>query len=394
MNNSNNVKTYTGHPLIANKQDYMVYHKYVTINSEDRDITKFPNASEFEIELPQDYCNVSTIRLASWTFPANYNSFSAAFRNNIMTFQINDPYNAPLYDAGNALQVAIYNGLLANQNNNYVVILPDGFYNTSQIASALQGLMNAAVTDYLSSYLDPSLGFTSYNGFVIVFNNASNLLWFGNNCDSFILTNTSHEIDAVSNAIKCNNPTLPQYINQGLPAYLGLNPKLDLISKQANTFEFKQDINAGINGVWLQPNSTLPNCQAYYIVASTTPNLFGNSTFYMDIHDFNCIDQTSPYSLNNFTKHTNITNGMVNAAFAKIPIPSTPLSQWYDSVSIAYKFYDPPAERIRKFRLRLRYHNGQLVDFRGQEYSFTLEFTIYLPQIAKKYNLTKPDYYL
>ena len=68
--------TQTNHPLIPNSNDYLIYKKYVSIHSEDRDIIKYPDASNFEIELPQDITNIYALRLINWTFPANYNTFS------------------------------------------------------------------------------------------------------------------------------------------------------------------------------------------------------------------------------------------------------------------------------------------------------------------------------
>jgi hypothetical protein len=112
----------------------------------------------------------------------------------------------------------------------------------------------------------------------------------------------------------------------------------------------------------------------------------GPAYFYMEIANNNCLDETSPYTVNNFTATTNITNGVVNSAFAKIPVPSTPISQWFDRESLPYKMYWPPAERIRKLNIKIRYHNGQLVKFGVFPYSFTIEFTQYVSQQIKKIN--------
>ena len=71
----------TGHPIQPNAQEYMSYTKHVSIHSEDRDIIKFPNSSFFEIELPEDINNVVSVRLSTWTFPANYSTFSETFNN-------------------------------------------------------------------------------------------------------------------------------------------------------------------------------------------------------------------------------------------------------------------------------------------------------------------------
>ena len=75
-----------------------------------------------------------------------------------------------------------------------------------------------------------------------------------------------------------------------------------------------------------------------------------------------------------------MTNGIVNSAFAKIAIPTTPISQWFDRDSLPYKFYYPPAEKMRRLKFKIRYHNGEVVNFGIFSYSFVIEFTIQLPQ--------------
>ena len=112
----------------------------------------------------------------------------------------------------------------------------------------------------------------------------------------------------------------------------------------------------------------------------------GPAYFYMEIANNNCIDETSPFAVNNFTLTTNVTNGIVNASFAKIGIPSTPISQWFDRDSLPYKMYWPPAERIRKLSIKIRYHNGQLVNFGIFPFSFTIEFTQVFPQRDRTIN--------
>ena len=110
----------------------------------------------------------------------------------------------------------------------------------------------------------------------------------------------------------------------------------------------------------------------------------GPAYMYMELEGQNCIDETAPYNVSEFTLKTNETNGIVNSAFAKIAIPSTPMSQWFDNEHMPYKFYYPAAERMRKLKVRLRYHDGQLVNFGVFNYSFTIEFILQLPQILRK----------
>lgn len=117
----------------------------------------------------------------------------------------------------------------------------------------------------------------------------------------------------------------------------------------------------------------------------------GPAYFYMELNGNNCIDETSPYTLNKFTLSTNITNGVTNSAFAKIGIPTTPISQWFDKESLPYKMYWPPADRIRKLGVKFRYHNGQLVNFGAFPYSFAIEFTQLQSQQNRRINSLAKD---
>ena len=80
------------HPLIMNSQQYILQYKYCTINSDDRDIKKYPNPAEFDIELPQDYDNVQSVKLNSCTFPNKYDTFTSQNNNVIFLFSVRPYY--------------------------------------------------------------------------------------------------------------------------------------------------------------------------------------------------------------------------------------------------------------------------------------------------------------
>ena len=101
----------------------------------------------------------------------------------------------------------------------------------------------------------------------------------------------------------------------------------------------------------------------------------------------NCIDETSPWNLSEYTMRNNQTNGIVHSSFAKIPLVSTPLSQFYDRDSVSYKYWNPPAERISKLKVKFRYHNGQTVSFGQFNYSFMIEFNVLSPQQERSYSI-------
>ena len=118
----------------------------------------------------------------------------------------------------------------------------------------------------------------------------------------------------------------------------------------------------------------------------------GPAYIYMEIDTLNCIDETSPYNLSKFTQQSNETNSRVNASFAKIPVPTTPLSQWFDNSSLPVQYFMPPADNIRRLQIKLRYHNGELVNFDNFEFSFMLEFVLLIPQIERSLKVFNPIY--
>ena len=222
----------SNHPLIPNSQEYMIFRKYVSINSTDRDCIKYPNSSEFEIELPQDYLNVVSVKLDSWSFPANYSVFSLLSNNTLFTFKITNPYNPFVNGLSDPLQEEIYTALSINANENYIISIEEGFYTPNQMATELTNKMNQAVSNHILKYLI-SIGSTNintfkenglYSEFVIVYNIVGQKLWFGNRSCGFTITNTANTvIQKVNNGSykNCLVNTIPDFSNWGLPPFLG-----------------------------------------------------------------------------------------------------------------------------------------------------------------------------
>ena len=421
-NQGNQFNTNTNHPIIPSSQEYMYYKKYVSIHSEDRDMLKFPNPSEFEIELPEDLLNVASLRLVSWSFPSNYSTFSISTSNISMTFKINNPYNPNAFDITDLLVVKTFEYLFLNQDENFVIIIEEGFYNPNQMATELTNKFNHAVTvrltDYFiekstdssltpeeqASYLEANKQLIlagGYSNFVIVYNNVGQKIWFGNTCDGFLLTN---EVQSVKNTLVENlycgaRAQLPEFSHWGLPGNLGLtrcNQQSKSGSEVSNIVTYIAyyygkivprfyygDVSYGDDGFWLVPSLTLIGSEVQWLEGTYKINLMGPGYMYMELEGNNCIDETSPYNVSSFTLSSNETNGVVNSAFAKIAVPSTPISQWFDRDSLPYKFYYPPAERMRRFKIRIRYHNGELANFGIFSYSFVIEFTLQMPQMLR-----------
>jgi hypothetical protein len=114
----------------------------------------------------------------------------------------------------------------------------------------------------------------------------------------------------------------------------------------------------------------------------------------MEIEGLNNMDELVPYDKNQYTRTNSGNSGIVNSAFAKIPISnqdSLTLPPFARIIYPNYYYFNPPAERIKKIRIKLREHNGQLLDLTNSTFSFLLEFTLYKPQIEKKYSMFVPE---
>ena len=403
--NNNNLNVSTMHPLIQNSQEYMVYKQFVSIHSEDRNISKYPFSNQFEIMLPQDYTNVVSVGLDSWTFPAHYNTFSAIQNNISIVIKFTNIYNPGI--GAPPVLTAIYDALLANQDNPYIVVIGEGFYNPIQIAKEITNRMNITVSVYIHEYLVNN-GYLSsvitqfdliggYDQFVVAYNEVEQKLFFGNKSSGFTLENSSEFYPLSQHSVfrECNNSAvLPEDINWGLPYFLGFS-RCPVTAIESPSYLYPRfyygDYITGDNGYWLLPSPSYGNTQVFYTTSPYKVNLMGPSFFYMEIEGMNNIDETSPYNVSKFTNETNENQGIVKSSFAKISIPTTPISQWFDSVGVRnLKVYNPPAERIRKLQIKLRYHNGRLVDFGTFDYSFTLVFTTLVPQTNKALKAFNP----
>ena len=361
------------HPLIQNSQQYIAQYKYCTINSDDRDIKKYPNSAEFDIELPQDYDNVQSVKLNSCTFPTKYDTFTRQNNNIMFRFSVR-----PYYVVGTTYYLDPT--VIATE---FAFEIESGSYKPDQMATELTNKMNLVVSEYVSGL---SSGVLYYSDFLVEYNEISGKLWFGNKNSEFTLNNgSSIYLDSLirSNTECSKRNKYIEYINWGLPYYLGFSQQNITSSPITNDTQlfYKSYLP------WLTSTAGT----AHVIIADRKALLCGPTHFYLEIAGMNNVDETMPYSADKFYSHTNETNGIVNACFAKIPILTSDSTTWYNERSESYMLYNPPAERIRRIRVKIRHHNNRLVSFDNFEYSFVLQFGLFMPQNEKKYGVYVPE---
>jgi len=412
MNNNNNqnpTNTFTysntnqNHPLQQNVQDYFQYKKYVSISSEDRDIIAYPTSSNFEIELPEDIINVSTVRVSDYAFPSNYSIFSVENGNTTLAFQIVHPYNPYEHEGTpDTLQIAIYEALTSIKNKRINISIQDGFYIPQQMVTEITRKMNEAITRQIIEYfkekgdtgsLDAFIAANGYKRFLVVYNEVSFKIWFGNRTDVFEMLNQDVAFDSglVQNSSCIRGYKTPELSDWGLPSNLGMT-RCNITSIQAESvletrFYYGDVYSFNDTGIWLIPDPLCPGSKTSFIECNSKINFLGPSHFYICIDTLNCIDITSPFSVSNFTLKTNQSNGVVNQALAKVSLYSAPLSEFFDKGLPYYKFFVPPKDNIRRLKIAIKYHNGQFVNFDSFNYTFTLEFTQLIPMNSRKMNI-------
>ena len=392
------------HPLIPREQTFSVNRKLISVHSEDRDINKWPNANHFELQLPQTYTNVETIALVEYSFPTYYYTFYNESQNTKITFTAN------ISMAGHG------------DTGPVVVTISPGFYSHAQLAAEMQNQLNLAVRA-----LSPSLA--SYGNFRVFYDEVRQRFLFGNTTDPFTFIYSAPEsydsepcyAPCINAAAAAAQPSATirwnQYTNWGLGYNLGFvkclpsecgNPN-DVVTANravASAVTSSQRVNYVIN-----PNaSTAPYPigyewltvigTGYVLVPPNPPSLNGASDMYIEIDRYNYLDEMQPYSSHTSNSRNNDYNGIVNSAFAKIPLRTKPtkivsaLEYMYgdepQDTSQGFSTFFPPLDKLSKLKFKFRYHDGTPVDFGGQNFSFTVALYMYRDEIARSKQLRAP----
>ena len=301
------------HPLIKTSHNFVLDRKVLFIDSNDRDIERWPNASEFEINCPQNYTSVESLRLLNINLPNFFYNISEQLQTNKMIVN---------YD-----------------NSSNIITLDDGYYNYTQLQDALQTKIRAIhdhfTTLFSVSYNPINRKFT----FLHTRSNGAPFIFRFDLPNNYDCSKTNYKTDVYA-----------QHSNWGLGYILGFE-KIKYTS------------------------SSIPQSGGHTHQQLISPNpsdLEDNKCIYIELEKYNKCDEIKPFLYYNFN---NTNSGIVNSAFAKIPIYQTNYNKGLvnDGYLENSSFYQPPIDKISKFKLKFRYHNGMLVDFHNCNVSLSLE---------------------
>ena len=375
--------------------DFVLERKLISIHSEDRDIIKWPNSNHFEVQLPDDYHNIHSMRLVDVTIPVNYYTFCKEYQNTKLKFSVTTEIDSEMVET------------------NMEIEIQEGFYEPNDLARELTNKMNQAIVD------DSTINYPEYIGFNVFHDRVSQKFWFGNSRHDFKLLFDEHIIYP-DTSTTCNQPILwNNYSKWGLPYYLGFKKEVYNTTSTSNsvTFDYMDEDET----LWLSPDESNSSTTCYYIEAPSIINIMGEKTIYMELEKYNSYDELEPFSqaTNNFrtTAHEmtspitvkshysrtarkettqNDFGGKVNAAFAKIPVSIIPHGETFDSRNGFLQnitIFEPPLERIKKMKFKFRYHDGRLVKFDNNAINFTIELHKLKNEITERKKVRVPPLY-
>ena len=348
------------------ENNFVLERKLVTIHSEDRDIKKWPHSNHFEVQLPDAYQNIHSMRLVDIIIPINYYTFSNDSQNTKFSFKV-IPKNAA---------DAFYTNLVSVSNESFQVQIQEGFYEPNELANELKHRMNQAVT----AKHHTNGGSETYDKFDVFYDKVAQKFWFGNTQDDFTLTFDEQINYDLSNNKQPN--VWNHYTKWGLPSYLGFEKKTYTTTSDMSGVDFTYMLNDS-PWEWIEPATQ--GMPVYYTKAPKTMNIVGEKIIYMEIEKYSSYDELEPYSQATtdlykrgapYKTGQNDFGTKVNSSFAKIPVTTLPHGETYESRNGFLQnvtIFDPPLERISKLKFLFRYHDGRLVDFQDNPINFTLE---------------------
>lgn len=335
--------------LIDKIQNYTLNRKVLSIDSNDRDFNKWPNANEFEINCPQDYTNIESLRLLNIQFSNIFYNISEELQNNKFIIKFSD-------------------------NVNNIISLEEGIYTPIKLQNYIQNKIN----DLLPG-----------SNFIVKYNELNNKMYFGYT-DLFSLDFISYDLSYNYNCKLYNHANLDkkiytQYSNWGLGSILGFDKSIYTSIENDNNNNIYW--NSNTTEQWIQDNGN----DIYSIYSPNIVNLNVNEFIYLEIDKFNTTDAFKPFT-DTFTNLNINNNSIINSYFAKFPIIKSGYNQslnvkdnFLDNIS----YYQPPIEKISKLKFRFRYHNGIPVNFYNSNIVFTLEINQIRNEI-KDYNVRIP----
>ena len=147
--------------------------------------------------------------------------------------------------------------------------------------------------------------------------------------------------------------------------------------------------NLNTNNRFQYDTSVWINSNSYIIKAPKNIDLNENEQIFIEVEKLNKSDEIKPYIVD---KINNTNSGIVNSFFAKTPIITCQQNQSINNKECyieGVSYFQPPLDRISKFKIKIRYHNGMLVNFNNSNVQLTFKIN-QIHNEMNNYEVRKP----
>ena len=278
----------------------------------------------------------------------------------------------------------------------------DGYLG-SGIYDQINGAASGSYSDYVKQQLSVA---PSFNHFKLFYDKIQNKTIFGCNIASFEvlldftkyyssealeMANIKTRSGDTCTACDTNKVIRIDYINWGLPIYMGFSGKEHLVpfsqTEQLPTYyAYDKDNNSTSYTPFQRATSgNFSTSNIYILTPCNKLNIQGELYYYMEIDGINMIDELLPYNNNAYAVTNGTSTGVISSIFAKRSVVST-ITEQYKEGKGEEKTFTPALRRINKVSVRIRYHDGREPNFGSTPLDFTLKLTCQKNQIARSAN--------
>lgn len=366
-------------PVVIKPPDKAVTHghifKNLVIDSRDRDVLKYPDPNNYQIQFHEDYRDVVSMELIYAKVPSDYfniikNDNNKKYKgNNLFYITFTSDYELKTYEILEGYYtvdglIDTLNGQFGDLlNNNYLFFLKNDFNQRLMIYSPNQFIFNADVENCNANCsIDKVLGYNSYqyhsNKILYDLDNKELEYISGSELDdkydykkSFIIRDLS--VNPLNYMQKNINFKI-KYKDMGTLTVVETIATVMSVSKCNIVISFCKN----------PPDETVTNIgielEFYYVMGSNGMDL--NDYLILEIPEFHTID-----AINDATDHSfMIMPDLINDNFNKAKAPVSDGN---------IKYFGPPKDRIASMRIIFKNYNGNIVNFNGQEHYLMFKVT-------------------
>ena len=249
-----------------------------------------------------------------------------------------------------------------------------------------------------------------YNHFKLFYDEVQKKAVFGNNISKFeivtdfekyysenalIAGNILHlptENSTCRNTCNSSSSVHTNYVNWGLPTYMGFSGKEQTIEYQAKhplpTFYYydKYTSPGMYNPFQHETTSGFRQLSIYTLTPCNQINIEGEAYYYMEIDGLNMIDELLPYKNDAYAVTNGTTTGIINSIFAKRLVYEAERGDIYMEGDGEVKTFTPPLRRMNKVSIRIRYHDGREPNFGTIPFEITLKIVCQKNQLNRSSN--------